>query len=112
MTLLSSVWHLVLWDLRNDSQFILKFPHLLNGQGQCIYFMALVKNEISLSQEREREGECTLFACTVSYWKCLLTILTTKQEEILLSRVSGQSPQDAALIYDPPQRSNLASGEV
>lgn len=79
MALLSSVWHLVLWDLWNDSQFFLKFPYLLNGQSQCIYFMRLGK----MRGGREGESECTLFACSVSCWKCLLKILITKQEGIL-----------------------------
>ena len=56
-----------------------------------------------------RENVIYLHVLYHIFWKCLLTILTTKQVEILQSRISGQTPQDAALIYDPPQRSNLAS---
>lgn len=107
MTLLSSVWHLVLWDLRNDSHFSLKFPHLLNGQSQCIYFMRFGKNG-----RVGREKANALYLHVVHHVGSVCWQFWPQSKKEFYEAVSGQSPQDAALIYDPPQRSNLASGEV
>lgn len=104
MTLLSSVWHLVLWDLRNDSQFSLKFPHLLNGQSQCIYFMRFGKNG---RVGREKANALYLHVVYASCWKCLLTILTTKQEGILWS---SQRSKPSGCCFDIWPTTEIKSG--
>lgn len=114
MTLLSSVWRLLLWDIRNDYSILSQVSTLAKWTRSMYYFTELVKNEISFSRERQTDRQNVLYLHVLYqiYSKCLLTILTTKQVELLQSRVCGQTPQDTALICDQPQRSNLASWEV